>query len=84
VSSLKIRIYKGASAAPDTTVTIPLAVLRLGHKLVPRRVEEGLRDQGVDLGELIRLSDSPEVAGTLVEIEDHRKNERVVVAIERE
>jgi hypothetical protein len=36
----------------------------------------------IDLEELVRLSQNPEVRGTLVEVEDHQKNEKVVIALE--
>jgi hypothetical protein len=45
-------------------------------------LSEILQDKGIDIGEIIRLSDNPDAKGTLVEIEEHKKNERVVIALE--
>jgi hypothetical protein len=39
-------------------------------------------DQGIDLDEIVRLSEGPEAKGKLVEIEDHSKDERVIVSLE--
>jgi hypothetical protein len=41
-----------------------------------------LREEGIELEEVIRLSEQPEAHGRLVEVEDHEKNERVVVSLE--
>ena len=82
MSQLKMRVYENGSNDPDTTITIPLFVLKIGRKLIPRRVADGLHEQGIDFDELIKLSENLEVKGTLVEIEDHKKGERVVLALE--
>jgi hypothetical protein len=41
-----------------------------------------LQDKGVDIKEIIRLSENPDAQGTLVEIEEHKKNEKIVIALE--
>ena len=41
-----------------------------------------LADEGIDVEDIIRLSEQPEVQGVIVEVEDHTKNERVVVILE--
>jgi hypothetical protein len=51
-------------------------------KLIPHRLSEILQDKGIDIGEIIRLSENPDVKGTLVEIEEHKKNEKVIIALE--
>lgn len=82
MTDLKIRIYKGEDSAPATTVTIPGGVLKIASKLIPKQATETLQEKGIDLDEIIRLSKNPEAHGTLVEIEEHKKNERVVIALE--
>jgi hypothetical protein len=79
---LKIRIYKGLDQHLASTVTIPGGVLRIARNFVPHRAVEALRREGIELDELARLSESDEAHGTLVEVEDHEKGERVVVALE--
>ncbi|WP_027893390.1 hypothetical protein [Calidithermus chliarophilus] len=81
MKSLKIRVYKNGSE-PETTVTIPGSVLRLASRLIPRRAQEAMRAEGIDMNELVQLAEQPEVQGTLIEVEEHAKGERVVIALE--
>jgi hypothetical protein len=37
--------------------------------------------KGIGIGEIIRLSENPDARGHLVEIEEHQKNERVVISL---
>ncbi len=80
--ALIIREYKGGNTNPDTTVKIPGAVLKIASKLIPKKALEALQDQGIDLEEIVRLSENPEVMGTIAEIEDHKENKRIEIAIE--
>jgi hypothetical protein len=82
VADLKIRVFKGGESQPDTTVTIPDTVLKVASKLVPKQAAAALQDKGIDLDELIKLSTNPEVQGTLVEVEEHKKNEIVIISLE--
>ena len=80
--SLKIRVFKDGQANPETTCTIPAGVLKIASKLIPKQAAAALREKGIDLDETIKLSANPDAHGTLLEVEDHRKNERVVIALE--
>jgi hypothetical protein len=51
-------------------------------RLIPKQAAAALREKGIDLDEIIRPSTIPDARGTLLEVEDHKKNERVVVALE--
>lgn len=82
MSDVKIRVYKGADQHLASTVTIPGGILRIAANLVPRRAVDALRNEGIELDELVTLSERPDAQGTLVEVEDHEKNERVVVSLE--
>ncbi|MGA7801166.1 MAG: hypothetical protein WCC36_10185 [Gammaproteobacteria bacterium] len=82
MTDLKIRVFKGDDPEPDTTVTIPGGVLKIAPRLIPKQAMDALQDKGIDLDEIIRLSENPEARGTLVEVEEHKKNERVVIALE--
>jgi hypothetical protein len=82
MSDLKIRVFKAGDTEPATTVTIPAAIVKIASKFVPVRAMGALKEQGIDLDEIVRLSENPEAKGKLVEVEDHRKNERVVVSLE--
>jgi hypothetical protein len=50
-------------------VTLPGGVLKIARKLIPQRALAALKDQGIDLDEIIRLAEQPEAKGRLVEIE---------------
>lgn len=78
--TLKIRVFTGTD--PKTTVSIPLRFVKFASQLVPTRAREALRDEGIDLAEIVRMSEDPEVRGELVVVEDHAKGERTVVSIE--
>jgi hypothetical protein len=80
--SLKIKVFKGSATNPETTCTIPTAVLQLAFKLIPRQAIATLHEKGIELEEIIKLSSNPEVHGTLLEVEDHKKNEKVVITLE--
>ena len=80
--NLKIRVFKAGETNPETTCTIPAGVLKIASKLIPKQAADALREKGIDLDEIMRLSASPDAHGTLLEVEDHKKNERVVIALE--
>lgn len=82
MASLKIRVYRDGESDPETTVTLPIAMLRLASRLMPRQAAATLQEKGIELEEIIRLGDNPEARGTLIEVEEHKKNQRVVIAIE--
>jgi len=82
MATLKIRVFKNGEEQPVTTVTIPTGVLKVAAKLIPKQAHDSLREQGMDLDELIRLATTPGQNGTLVEVEDHKKGERVMVSVE--
>jgi hypothetical protein len=80
--SLKIRVFKGGEVQPETTVTIPGGVLKIASKLIPKQAATSLQDKGIDLEEIVKLSGRPGLSGTLVEVEEHKKNEKIVISIE--
>jgi hypothetical protein len=82
MASLKIRVFKGNNISPDTTFTIPLGMLRFASKMLPKKAATALEDKGIDINQIVELSKNEEIRGTLVEIEEHKKNEKVVIAIE--
>jgi hypothetical protein len=82
MASLKIKVFKGGEANPETTCTIPTGVLKIAYKLIPRQAALALREKGIDLEEIVKLSSNPDARGTLLEVEEHRKNERIVIALE--
>jgi hypothetical protein len=79
---LKIRIFKDSDTKPDTTMTVPLAVIKVASKLVPRKAIKVLDDLGIDLDEIIEISKTEEPLGILAEIEEHKKNRKTIISIE--
>jgi hypothetical protein len=80
--NLKIRVLKGNESTPQKTITVPGSVLKIASKLIPKQAMDALQEEGIDLNEIIKLSENPDARGTLVEIEDHKKNKRIVIALE--
>jgi hypothetical protein len=82
MAKLKIRIFKNNGSTPDTTATIPLAIVKVASKLIPRKAVTVLDDLGIDLDQLIEISKSEDALGTLAEIEEHKKDRKIVISIE--
>ena len=82
MASLKIRTYKSGGTAPDTTISIPLKIVRLASTLVPNKTSAALLEKGIDVKLIAELVRNEEVRGTLVEIEEHNKNERIIISVE--
>jgi hypothetical protein len=82
MANLKIRVFKGGNSQPDTTVTIPGGILKVASRLIPKKAAAALEDKGIEINELIKLANNPEIQGTLVEIEEHQKNERIIISLE--
>ena len=79
---MKIRIFKNNDMAPDTTLTVPLAVIKVASKLTPRKAVKTLDDLGIDLDQIIEISKTEEPLGILAEIEEHKKNRKIIISIE--
>ena len=82
MTDLKIRVFKSGEKEPETTVTIPGNVLKIASKLIPKRLAAILQDKGIDIEEIIKLSENPDAQGTLIEVEEHKKKEKVVIVLE--
>jgi len=82
MADVKIRVFREEHDEPQTTVTIPGSILDVAARLIPKRAADALRDEGIDIAELIELSKNPELHGTLVQVEDHEKGERILVSLD--
>lgn len=82
MANLKIRVFRGGEVDPKTTVTIPVGILQIASKLIPKQAATALQEKGIDLNEIIAVSEHPDAHGILVEVEEHEKNEKVVIALE--
>ncbi len=82
MADLKIRIYKRAETQPDTTITVPGAILNIAGRIIPKKAAAALQDKGVDLEELIKLSNNPDISGTILVVEEHKKQEKIVISLD--
>ena len=82
MAKLKIRTYKNSEINPDTTISIPLKILRFAKKLIPNSAATALQEKGIDIDSIIELAQNEDVRGDMVEIEEHKKNKKIVVSIE--
>ena len=82
MANLKIRVFKDSESDPTTTITVPGGILKIASKLIPKKITTTLQEKGIDIDEIIKLSENPDARGTLVEIEEHRKNEKIIIALE--
>jgi hypothetical protein len=79
---LRIRIFKNNDQRPDTTMTVPLGIIKAASKFVPRKAVKILDDLGIDFNQIIDISKTEEPLGTLAEIEEHKKHRKIVISIE--
>jgi hypothetical protein len=83
---VKIRMFTGDDPEPDKTITISIPVLKIAPKLlqsqVPVSLDEFLDELGIDIGKIVEWSEESGISGPLVEIEEHQKNRKLIVAIE--
>ena len=77
---LKILVYPSGKAEPETIVTIPLTTLRVGLKLLPKKIRTSLTKEGIDLSDLGQTTGESGPKGTLIEIET--AVEKIVVSAE--
>lgn len=82
MQNIKIREFKIDGDVLEKTVTIPLSVFRIVAKIMPRKALDALQQNDIDVEEIQRLAENPEVQGTILEVEDHTKGSRTIISIE--
>lgn len=80
--SVKITTYKAGEIKPEVTISIPSNVFKIAKKLIPDSLYKDLEKEGIDLSGIDELIGSGEPLGVILEVEDHRKNEKTVISIE--
>jgi hypothetical protein len=78
VKKVRIEVYEGG--VPSAAFSVPLWLITGASKLMPKIAGKRL-EQHVDLGEIAALITNPQAAGTLLEIEDHMAEDRIVISI---
>jgi hypothetical protein len=78
MAKVKIEVYEGG--VPSATISIPVWVMTSASELIPKLAGKKLRDR-VDLEEIIALIKDPQASGSILEIEDHKAKDRIVISI---
>ena len=82
VTSLLIREFDAQDATPKRTIRIPVKVFTVAATLLPRRVREELAKEGIDLDGIRQAAAEIRSPVTLIEVDDHEKQRRIVVSLE--
>ncbi len=77
---LTITVFQLPSTDPEVRISIPVAVVKIARKLIPKKVHEELSAQGIDLSEIITALDQLEEAGTIMEVET--EDRLIIIALE--
>jgi hypothetical protein len=79
---LKIIKYRSGSDKPEATVTIPLKIFKIAATLIPKKALVALQENDIDIEALQKISENPDIEGTILEAEDHVKGVKVIIFIE--
>lgn len=80
MQTLKVHICKPGTDDPETKIAIPLSVLHISEKLIPKRVKVSLEKEGINLNELSGLFAKQGPKGKLIEIEN--VSEKLIILVE--
>ena len=80
--SIKIREFKIGNDTPEETVTIPLSVVKIVAKILPKKALVALEQNDIDIQEIQKLAGNPDIQGTILEVEEHTKGVRTIISIE--
>ena len=56
--------------------------MKVASKWIPRQAANALQEKGIDIDEIVALSQNPDVHGILVEVDEHEKDKRIVMSLE--
>jgi hypothetical protein len=75
---LRIEVFEGEARA--ATITIPSWLVTGASKLLPKVAGKELREH-VYIEQIVQMASDPQARGTILEVEDHKDNERIVISI---
>lgn len=78
---IKVRVFEGEGEKSKVNITVPLALLKWGLKLVPDSATAKIGEREIDLRMISEAFESG-LSGKIVDIQSEEKNERVEVWIE--
>jgi hypothetical protein len=76
----KVRIEVFEGGTPSATITIPIWLVTGASKLLPKIAGKQLQEH-IDISGFAQLIKNAQANGAVLEIEDHKSNERFVVSI---
>jgi len=74
---LTIQVMEGEHS--KVNVRIPLGLARAAERFLPRQAQQYLREQGIELGEMLEGVQGNEESTTLLEVEDDDKRVRIAI-----
>lgn len=80
--SIKIRKFKIGSDIPETTVTIPLSIFKIATKIIPKKQLGALQQNDIDIEEIQKITENPDIQGVILEVEEHTKGVSTIISIE--
>ena len=80
VEKLTIHLYEAGKIKPETVITIPLMVLDISRNLIPVKMKDALKREGVDLSKLCELAGKKSPKGMLIEIESLK--DKLLISVE--
>jgi hypothetical protein len=79
---IKIREFKIGSDTSEKTVTIPLTIFKIVAKIMPKKALDALQQNDIDIEEIQKAADNPDIQGNILEVEEHTKGVRTIISIE--
>jgi hypothetical protein len=78
---LKIRVYQGDAAKPKVNISLPLSLVKVVTKILPKSAKIQLDEKNINLEEILAAIDE-NTGGKILEVHDEEDNEHVEIVIE--
>ena len=82
MKNLKIAKYIIGEDDPESVVKIPLKIFKIAAKIIPKKVLVELQENDIDIEQMQKLAEDPDIQGTILEAENFKKGVRAVISIE--
>ena len=63
-------------------MTIPLTIFKIVAKIMPKKALDALQQNDIDIEEIQKVADNPDIQGIILEVEEHTKGVRTIISIE--
>ncbi len=80
MKNIKIEVIE--NGVLETTVKIPLVVLKIAKHLIPKKYIARLEEKSIDINSFIEVASNPELSGMLIQIEDHSDKQIITISVE--